>query len=144
MIYGNHYDFFYYLEEVLKTSISANNKRSEDLKNLDRRRLSEPYGYKSYKQVGAVEYADLIAGSIKGLESKTPYLKELNTTYFHLMPFFDCPEGENDGGYAVSDYRTVRTDLGNMADLRSFAGKLRKENISLCADFVFNHNIDMR
>lgn len=141
-LYGDHYDFFYYLEEVLKTAISANNRRSEDLMNLDRRRLSEPYWYQSYKQVGAVGYADLIAGGIKGLESKIPYLKELNTTYFHLMPFFDCPDGENDGGYAVTDYRKVRADLGTMADLRSFAKKLRKEKISLCADFVFNHTSD--
>ena len=80
--------------------------------------------------------------SIKDLESKIPYLKELNITYFHMLPFFECPDGENDGGYAVSDYRTVRKDLGSMADLRSLSRKLRSEGISLCADFVFNHTSD--
>lgn len=141
-LYGHHYDFFYYLEEVLKTTINANSKRSKELKSLDLKRIGNPRWYKSHTQVGVSGYADLAAGSIKGLESKIAYLKELNTTYFHLLPFFDCPDGENDGGYAVSDYRTVRKDLGTMADLRSLAGKLRKNNISLCADFVFNHTSD--
>jgi len=141
-LYGDHYDFFYYLEEVLKTAIRAQAKRSEDLKKLDKERLKNPHWYKSHKHVGAVGYADLLAGSIKELEKRIPYLKELDVTYFHLMPFFDCPEGENDGGYAVSDYRTVRNDLGSMADIRSLSKKLRKEHISLCADFVFNHTSD--
>lgn len=142
LLYGEHYDFFYYLEEVLKTAITAHSKRSEDLKKLDKQRLKNLHWYKSHKHVGAVGYADLLAGSIKGLEKRIPYLKELDVTYFHLMPFFDCPEGENDGGYAVSDYRTVRDDLGNMADVRRLSKKLRNEKISLCADFVFNHTSD--
>lgn len=142
LLYGDHYDFFFYLEEVLKTAVSAHSRRSEDLKKLDKQRLENPHWYKSHKHVGAVGYADLLAGSIKGLEKRIPYLKDLDVTYFHLMPFFDCPEGENDGGYAVSDYRTVRDDLGSMTDLRRFSKKLRKENISFCADFVFNHTSD--
>jgi len=142
LLYGDHYDFFYYLEEVLKTAIESNSKRSKDLKKLDLQRIDNPYWYKSHNHVGVAGYADLMAGSIKGLEAKIPYLKELKTTYFHLLPFFDCPDGENDGGYAVSDYRTVRKDLGRMADLRSLSGKLRRDGISLCADFVFNHTSD--
>jgi len=141
-LYGNHYDFFYYLEEILKTAIDANSNRPADLKELDHKRIKNPHWYKSHKHVGAVGYADLFADDIKSLEDRIPYLKELSVTYFHLMPFFDCPNGENDGGYAVTDYRTVREDLGNMSDLTSFAKMLRKENISLCADFVFNHTSD--
>jgi len=141
-LYGDHYDFFYYLEEVLKTALDAASKRPADLKELDKKRSNNPHWYKSHKHIGAVGYADLFADDIPSLESRIPYLKDLNVTYFHLMPFFDCPDGENDGGYAVSDYRTVRKDLGSMNDLISFAKKLREEGISLCADFVFNHTSD--
>lgn len=138
-LYGDHYDFFYHLEEILKTALDTYNSRSEDLRKLDKKRVKKPLWYKDHTQVGAVGYADLFADDIPSLEKRIPYLKELKVTYFHLMPFFDCPEGHNDGGYAVSDYRNVRKDLGTMNDLVTFAQKLRKENISLCVDFVFNH-----
>lgn len=141
-LYGDHYDFFYHLEEILKATLDAYNIRSDDLRKLDKKRVKNPLWYQDHKQVGAVGYADLFADDIPSLEKRIPYLKELNVTYFHLMPFFDCPDGHNDGGYAVSDYRTVRKDLGTMNDLVNFAEKLRKENISLCADFVFNHTSD--
>ena len=62
LLYGDHYDFFYYLEEVLKTAISASCKRSNNLKNLDLQRLDDPYWFKSHKQIGVTGYADLLAG----------------------------------------------------------------------------------
>ena len=130
---------FYQLEEVLKTAIDSNSRHSKDLKKLDQQRTDDPYWYKSHNHLGGAGYADLMAGSIKGLEAKIPYMKELQSTYFHLLPFFDYPDGENDGGYAVSDYRTFLKDLRHMADLRSLSGKLRSQGISLCADFVFNY-----
>ncbi len=58
------------------------------------------------------------------------------------MPLFGAPEGENDGGYAVSDYRQVEPSLGTMADLQRLAQALRDEGISLVLDFVFNHTSD--
>ena len=55
------------------------------------------------------------------------------------MPLFDAPEGESDGGYAVSSYRRVRPDLGDMDQLRLLAAELRAQGIALVVDFVFNH-----
>ncbi len=138
-LYGHRFDFFYHLEEIFKTAIDAYNNRSDELKKLDQLRLNEPNWHQSEHIIGAVAYADLFAGNIKGLNKRIPYLKKLKINYFHLMPFFDCPDGENDGGYAVSDYRTVRKDLGTIKDVEKLAGNLRKEGISLVADFVFNH-----
>jgi amylosucrase len=71
-----------------------------------------------------------------------PYLRELGLTYLHLMPLFRAPEGESDGGYAVSDYREVHAPLGTMEELRTLADLLRAEGISLVLDFVFNHTSD--
>lgn len=138
-LYGDRYDFFYHLEEIFKTAIDAYSDRSDDLKNLDLQRINKPKWHQSEKVVGAMAYADLFTGDIKGLNNRISYLKKLSVNYFHLMPFFDCPTGQNDGGYAVSDYRTVRKDLGTIKDVENLANNLREEGISLVADFVFNH-----
>ena len=55
------------------------------------------------------------------------------------MPFLDTPEGRSDGGYAVSDFRKVRPDLGTMEDLEALSRACHKKGINLCMDFVMNH-----
>ena len=44
----------------------------------------------------------------------SPILKDLGVNYVHLMPVLKSPEGENDGGYAVSDYRDVDPRFGTL------------------------------
>jgi amylosucrase/maltose alpha-D-glucosyltransferase/alpha-amylase len=66
----------------------------------------------------------------------------MGITYLHLMPVFRVPEGDNDGGYAVSSYREVNPRLGTMEDLAALATELRHHGISLVLDFVFNHTSD--
>jgi len=58
------------------------------------------------------------------------------------MPLFKAPEGENDGGYAVSSYREVHPPLGSMAQLAALSRDLRAAGISLVVDLVFNHTSD--
>jgi amylosucrase len=58
------------------------------------------------------------------------------------MPLFDAPKGDSDGGYAVSDYRTVDDRLGTMGELKALAADLRAAGISLVLDFIFNHTSD--
>jgi len=89
--------------------------------------------------LGGVCYVDLYAGNLTGIREKIPYFKELGLTYLHLMPLFRAPEGENDGGYAISSYREVDPRLGSMAELAGLAQELRANGISLVVDFVFNH-----
>ena len=60
-------------------------------------------------------------------------------TYLHLMPLLKPRPGQNDGGYAVMDYRAVREDLGTIDDLRDLATTLRSRGISLTLDLVLNH-----
>ena len=55
------------------------------------------------------------------------------------MPLLQPREGDNDGGYAVQDYRTVRADLGDVDDLRELTRALRGQGISLVLDLVLNH-----
>ena len=63
---------------------------------------------------GSSKTARFCKNRYAGLRSKLPYLEELGLTYLHLMPLFKAPEGENDGGYAVSSYREVNPRLGSM------------------------------
>jgi amylosucrase/maltose alpha-D-glucosyltransferase/alpha-amylase len=141
-LYGKEYDFFYYLGEVLHAATEMWHRRPAELKALDALRETDPHWYSSRRMVGAMCYVDLFAGSLQGVRGHIPYLKELGITYLHLMPVFKVPEGDNDGGYAVSSYREIRADLGSMEDLADLATELRHHGISLVLDFVFNHTSD--
>lgn len=141
-LYGQRYDFFYHLERTLALAAASWLARPEDLRNLDTLREQDPHWFQSEKMVGGVCYVDLFAGDLAGLRSRIPYLKELGLTYLHLMPLFRAPVGDNDGGYAVSDYRQVEPRLGTMDDLCALARDLRQEGISLVLDFIFNHTSD--
>ena len=141
-LYGDRYDFLYHLERIVAEAAQSWLARSDELKALDRVREQEPRWFQSEKMLGGVYYVDLFAGDLQGMRDKIPYFKELGLTYLHLMPLFRAPEGDNDGGYAVSDYRQVDSKLGSMDDLRALATALRENGISLVLDFVFNHTAD--
>jgi amylosucrase len=141
-IYGEQYDFLYYLEELLNVIARMWLTRSDELKTLDSAREQNPQWFQSNQMLGGVCYVDLFADDLTGIRSKIPYFKELGLTYLHLMPLFRCPEGNNDGGYAVSSYREVDPKLGTIDQLRDLASELRASGISLVLDFVFNHTSD--
>jgi amylosucrase len=138
-LYGNQYDFFYHLEALLNTLAEAWISRPVDLKALDMQREAAPEWFQSNQMLGGVCYVDLYAGNLNGIRARIPYFKELGLTYLHLMPLFRAPEGENDGGYAISSYREVDPRLGSMEELAGLAAELRQNGISLVLDFVFNH-----
>ncbi|RTZ61896.1 MAG: hypothetical protein DSZ33_00345, partial [Gammaproteobacteria bacterium] len=96
-------------------------ERPADLKALDAAREADPGWYQQETVLGGVCYVDLCAGDLAGVRAKLPYFQELGLTYLHLMPLFKTPPGDNDGGYAVSDYRQVDPRLGSMDDLRALA-----------------------
>jgi amylosucrase len=141
-LYGGHYDFFYHLERTLEVAAEAWLARSTELQALDAQRELDPGWFQSNRMVGGVCYVDLYAGNLRGLRDKIPYFQELGLTYLHLMPLFKCPEGNSDGGYAVSNYREVNPALGTVEELRDLAGELRRQGLSLALDFIFNHTSD--
>jgi len=141
-LYGHHYDFFYHLESILCSATSMWLERPAELRALDARRETDPHWYQSLRMVGAMCYVDLFGSDLAGLRERIPYLTELGINYLHLMPVFKVPDGDNDGGYAVSSYREVRPELGTMEELGLLATELRHHGISLCLDFIFNHTAD--
>lgn len=141
-LYSQHYDFFYHLEDLLASLARAWFERPQDLRELDRAREENPLWFQSNQMLGGIIYVDLFAGNLEGVRQKIPYFKELGLTYLHLMPLFQAPEGENDGGYAVSSYREVDPALGTIDQLKSLSRDFRAAGISLVVDLVFNHTSD--
>jgi amylosucrase len=141
-IYAQQYDFYYYLQNLIQGLANNYAQRPGVLKAKDKTRLKDPHWYQHEKMLGMACYVDLFAGDLLALRDKIPYLKNLGVTYLHLMPLYESPEGDSDGGYAVSNYRKVNKTLGTNADLVALCQALADEGISLVLDFVFNHTSD--
>jgi amylosucrase len=141
-VYADRDDLPQQLELLVETLLRNHQQRSPALKNKDRQRVSEPQWYQTEDLVGMACYVDLMAGDLVKLKSRIPYLADLGIGYLHLMPLYLSPEGDSDGGYAVSDYRTVNPSLGTMEDLRDLATAMQAAGINLVMDFVFNHSSD--
>lgn len=141
-LYGSRWDFYKILGRLESIMKKAASERTGYLKQNDDEAINETTSRPWYLQqetIGIMLYVDLFAGNLKGLVSKIPYLKDLGVNYVHLMPLFDCPDGENDGGYAISSYRRVQPKLGTIEDLRYVAEEFHKNGMRLVLDFVFNH-----
>ncbi|MFZ6003475.1 MAG: alpha-amylase family glycosyl hydrolase [Actinomycetota bacterium] len=93
-------------------------------------------------RVGYAAYADRFGGDLAGVEAHIPYLVELGVEVLHLMSVLRPRAGENDGGFAVADYRSPDPRLGTLDDLRSLSSSLRAAGIRLCLDLVLNHTSD--
>ena len=135
-LYGEDEQAYSYFLEMLKSSLA---QRKSALRRLDEKRLADPDWCRSSEMLGMMLYPSCFAGTLNGVREKLTYLKECGINYLHLMPLLDSPPGKSDGGYAVSDFRRVRPDLGTMEDLEALADACRRRNIALCLDFVLNH-----
>ncbi|ADZ90094.1 amylosucrase [Marinomonas mediterranea] len=136
-LYGERYDLHFHLATLFQAFADFSTKR-RPAKIKD----SDPNWIKSNKNVGIAVYVDQIADDLSSLIDKVPYFKELGVNYVHLMPLYLAPEGNSDGGYAISDYRTVSPNLGTNKDLKELAAALHKNGIRMVLDFVFNHTSD--
>jgi amylosucrase len=127
------------LERLVGLLASRWAERPEDLRDLDRQRTLHPDWFQAPDMVGYVFYVDRFAGTIRGVEEHLDYLEELGVRYVHLMPLLRTRPGDNDGGYAVADYRAVEPRLGSLADLERLSRRMRQRRMSLCIDLVLNH-----
>ncbi|WP_245821360.1 alpha-amylase family protein [Geodermatophilus pulveris] len=124
---------------ALRAALAAAAERPEELRRLDRRREIDPAWFQRSRVQGYVCYVDRFCGTLDRLPGRLDHLAGLGTTYLHLMPLLRPRPGENDGGYAVMDYRAVDPRLGTMADLEAVAGALHGRGMALCIDLVLNH-----
>jgi amylosucrase len=138
-VYGAGHDTDALVDRLVRVALLAAQVRPADLRELDRRREIDRDWYQRTRMVGYVCYADRFCGTLRDLPERLDYLDELGVTYLHLMPLLRPRPGENDGGYAVMDYRAVDARLGTMHDLEVVARALRGRGMSLCVDLVLNH-----
>ncbi|WP_141778224.1 alpha-amylase family protein [Phycicoccus sp. SLBN-51] len=134
-----HHDVDALAVRLVELAARAYTERDPELRHLDQRRVLRPDWLQQPSMFGYACYTERFAGSLRGVADRLGYLKELGVGYLHLMPLLQPREGDNDGGYAVQDYRTVRPDLGTVDELRELTRVLRGEGISLVLDLVLNH-----
>ena len=138
-LYMELYDNSDMYAELMDRMFLFYDERKKSLKNLDLKREEDPEWYKGNNILGEMFYIDNFAGNLKGVKKKIPYLERSNVNYIHLMPFLKSPKGRSDGGYAVSDFRSVQEELGTIEDLKQLTDACHKKNINVCMDFVMNH-----
>ncbi|MBR3200502.1 MAG: amylosucrase [Mogibacterium sp.] len=139
-LYNDEEAFEYFLNMLRKSF----RERKSSLRNVDARRSAHPDMHHSNKMMGMMLYTENFAGNLPGVRDRLDYLRECGVKYLHLMPLLDTPadSARSDGGYAVSDFRKVRSDLGTMEDLEKLTGDCHKRGIRVCLDFVMNHTSD--
>ena len=141
-LYGSRYDFFYHVEQILLTAAAAWADRPAELRDLDRIASTSRTGFSPKKLSAGRCTSTCSAKTLSKLREHVGYFQKLGLTYLHLMPLFAVRPGNNDGGYAISNYRSVDPRLGTIDDLRMLADDLRDAGICLVLDFVFNHTAD--
>jgi amylosucrase len=143
-IYASHPHSREGFDTLLTTIENAFAARSAVLKERDIEKLkTEPeHWFLSNEIVGMSLYVDRFCETIKDLQGKLDYFEKLGVNFLHLMPVFESPANESDGGYAVSDFRKVDKRFGALDDLKALQEEMRKRNMYLMLDIVLNHTSD--
>jgi amylosucrase len=138
-IYGNHEAADNGFDELLQHIIITHKERSAVLIAKDIAKEEEGNWFCSNHIAGMSLYVDQFANDLANLPSKFPYLKNLGINFLHLMPVFESPAGESDGGYAVSNFRKVDARFGTNKDLEEVITKMQADKMYLMLDIVLNH-----
>ncbi|PKM10778.1 MAG: alpha-amylase [Gammaproteobacteria bacterium HGW-Gammaproteobacteria-3] len=141
-LYGQRDDFKPQMLRLVETLARQYIHRSRELKNLDIARENDHNWFLSQQWVGMALYSAGFAGDLQSLADKIAYLQELGINLVHIMPILQCPTGQSDGGYAISNFREVDNRVGTLDDLRAVAQEFRKREMLLTLDVVVNHTSD--
>lgn len=130
------------LHDITALLIQFWKDRPHQLKSRDEEKIGDLPWFTDNNLTGMSLYVDRFAGNLKGVQKKLGYFEELGVNLLHLMPLMACPEEQNDGGYAVSDYKLVNPALGTLKDLMDLQKKLIQKDMYLMLDVVINHTSD--
>jgi len=76
-------------------------------------------------------------GDIPGLTSKLDYFVSLGVDTLWLLPFYSSPL--RDGGYDISDFRTLNPDYGTIEDFQRFLDEAHLRGLRVISELVLNH-----
>lgn len=138
-LYQHHPAYDLYFNQLIDTILDAHQQRRPALQQLDEKKLEQEGWYLSNQIAGMSLYVDRFAGNLQGMNNKLDYLNNLGVNFLHLMPVFESPAGESDGGYAVSDFRKVDARFGNLSDLQKLKLAMEEKEMYLMLDIVLNH-----
>jgi maltose alpha-D-glucosyltransferase/alpha-amylase len=79
-------------------------------------------------------------GDLPGLTSRLDYLQWLGVDCVWLPPFYASPL--RDGGYDISDFRTVQEEFGTVEDFVTLLDEAHQRGIRVITDLVLNHTSD--
>ena len=79
---------------------------------------------------------DFFGGTLKGIEQKLPYIRDLGATVLYLNPIVRARTNHR---YDTGDYRKVDSILGSLQDFRSLTKKAEAMGIRVVLDGVFSH-----
>jgi amylosucrase len=136
-LYADHPGFSENFSKLIEVLIAAHQNRSQDLKDRDNQKGEN--WYLSNELAGMSLYVDRFSGNLAGLPGKLDYLLDLGVNFLHLMPVFESPAHESDGGYAVSDFRKVDPRFGTTEELRHVRETMHGKDMYLMLDIVLNH-----
>ena len=138
-LYGVNEEAEFQLIELLRSLILGYQAREESLRERDQEKFAEGNWFLSQNLAGMSMYVDRFAGSLKSMPSKLPHLQDLGVNFLHLMPLFESPQGESDGGYAVSNFRKVDPRFGTLEELIALRKTMHDQGMYLMLDIVLNH-----
>jgi len=114
-------------------------ERAPALVAMDRARLVQPDWTAASGHTIYTFYVDRFSHDLKGLIDRLDYLQALGVRWLHPLPLLKARPGDNDGGFAVADFRQVEPRLGDMDDLNALTAALRARGMGLLLDVVCNH-----
>ncbi|MDH4199632.1 MAG: alpha-glucosidase [Spirochaetia bacterium] len=79
-------------------------------------------------------------GDIQGVIQKLDYVKDLGVSGIWLSPFFKSPMA--DFGYDISDYLSVDSQYGSLADVRNLVDECHRRGLHIIMDIALNHTSD--
>jgi amylosucrase len=141
-LYANQTNVEEHLQRLLLILLKSYLQRPTSLKKLDEERETNTGWFRSEKLTGMQLYVDRFNKDLKHFPEKLDYLEELGINYIHMMPVLKSPLLKNDGGYAVSDYRTIDPKFGTNTDFKNVVKALKKKDMLLMIDLVVNHTSD--
>lgn len=142
LLYGDRPDFKQQMVRLVETLALRYMERPPALRKSDLAREVHYNWFLNQKWVAMALYCDRFADNLQGLREKLPYFQELGVNMLHVMPILDCPPENNDGGYAVRDFRKIDARYGTLRDVEELAATLKNREILLVLDVVVNHTSD--
>jgi len=138
-LYSSHPNGEATFDALIQTIIKGYTLRPQVMKQRDDAKMQQGNWYLNNHIAGMSLYVDRFCGNIQNLGKKLDYFEQLGVNFLHLMPLFESPENESDGGYAVSNFRKIDKRFGTIEDLTEMQEQMRQKNMYLMVDIVLNH-----